>query len=81
MMQFNIYMSLFKLVAVEPVLQQLQQTTPDTSNYMLAGFGVIFGAILIYLISLVVRGRNLHQDFETLQELDNQSTSARNSTH
>jgi hypothetical protein len=76
---FNIPMSLSKLVAVETALQQLQQTTPDTSNYMVAGFGVIFGAMLIYLISLIARGRNLRQDLDMLQELENRPNSPLNS--
>jgi hypothetical protein len=78
-MSFSALISLSNLVAVEPILQQLQQTTPDTSNYMVAGFGVIFGSMLIYLISLIVRQRNLRQDLEMLQELENQSKSPLNS--
>jgi hypothetical protein len=37
---------------------------------MIAGFSVIFGVMLLYLISLVVRKRNLTQDLEVLQELE-----------
>lgn len=79
MLSINIPLSLSKLVALEPLLRQLQQTTPDTSNYMVAGFGVIFGAMLIYLISLVVRFRNLRQDLEMLQELEKRPNSPLNS--
>ncbi len=43
---------------------------PDTSAYMLAGYIIIFGVMAIYLISLVVRRRNLNQDLETLEELE-----------
>ncbi len=39
----------------------------NTLNYMLAGYGVIFGIMLIYLGSLVVRYRNLRQEEEILQ--------------
>ena len=48
----------------------LQQTTPDTSAYMIAGFVVIFGAMAGYLISLIVRKRNLEQDVQLLEELE-----------
>jgi len=37
---------------------------------MIAGFTVIFGVMLLYLLSLVIRARNLNQDLEVLQELE-----------
>jgi hypothetical protein len=46
------------------------ETTAETTSYMIAGFTVIFGILLVYLVSLVVRFRSLHQDLETLQDLD-----------
>ena len=52
------------------LLVPAQQTTPDTSSYMVAGFVVIFGAMLVYLASLVIRWRNLRGDLEVLQELE-----------
>ena len=42
----------------------------NTLAYMIAGYAVIFGIMLVYLVSLVVRSRNLRRDEETLQELD-----------
>lgn len=49
----------------------LQQTGPaETSAYMIAGYSVIFGVMLIYLISLAIRRRNLKQDLDVLQELE-----------
>jgi hypothetical protein len=42
----------------------------ETTNYMIAGYTVIFGVMLVYLVSLVVRWRNLKQDAQVLQELD-----------
>jgi CcmD family protein len=48
----------------------LQTGPPDTTAYMIAGYVVIFGVILVYLASLVVRRRNLKQDLELLEELD-----------
>lgn len=43
--------------------------TPDTSSYMLLGFGFFFVSMGIYLASLFVRERNLRRDFETLEAL------------
>ena len=42
----------------------------ETTNYMIAGYAVIFGVMLVYLISLFVRWRNLKQDMQVLQELE-----------
>ena len=42
----------------------------DTLNYMIAGYGVIFGVMFIYLASLVLRWRNLRQDEELLEEME-----------
>jgi hypothetical protein len=48
----------------------LQEGPAQTSGYMIAGYAVIFGVMLIYLVSLVVRFRNLNQDLEVLDELE-----------
>ena len=48
----------------------LQEPTPDTSIYMIAGYAVIFSVMLIYLVSLYLRQRNLRQDLEMLDELE-----------
>ncbi len=48
----------------------LQEAPLETTGYMIAGFVVIFGVMLIYLISLYVRRRNLMQDAELLEELE-----------
>jgi hypothetical protein len=50
----------------------LQQSIPDTSAYMIAGYSVIFGIMLIYVASLILRRRNLHQDMQVLEELEEQ---------
>ena len=42
----------------------------ETTNYMIAGYAVIFGVMLVYLVSLFVRWRNLKQDMQVLQELE-----------
>ena len=44
--------------------------TPDTVNFMILGYAVIFGVMALYLVSLVVRLRSLRQDEKTLDELD-----------
>jgi CcmD family protein len=53
-----------------PLSHVIQSATPDTSGYMIAGFVVIFTLMLAYLASLIVRRRNLEQDYEMLEELE-----------
>jgi hypothetical protein len=36
---------------------------------MIAGYTIIFGVMLIYLFSLLVRQRNLQKDMEVLEEI------------
>ena len=43
---------------------------PETTNYMIAGYIVIFGVMAIYIISLFLRRRKFEQDIQVLQELD-----------
>jgi hypothetical protein len=45
-------------------------TTPNTVNFMIIGFVVIYGVMAVYLGSLVVRFRSLRQDEKTLDELE-----------
>ena len=45
------------------------EETLNTVNYFIAGFIVIFGSIFGYLISLVVRWRNLNQEMEILEDI------------
>ncbi len=47
-----------------------QQTTPDTSGYMIAGYAVAFIVMALYVASMYLRARNLRQDMTTLEELD-----------
>jgi hypothetical protein len=47
----------------------LQDGPANTTIYMIAGYAVIFGVMLIYLISLLVRQRNLQKDLEVLEEI------------
>lgn len=47
----------------------LQEGPADTTGYMIAGYAIIFGVMLLYLISLLVRQRNLQKDMEVLKEI------------
>jgi hypothetical protein len=46
------------------------EAPPNTSSYMVAGYAVAFGVMLIYVISLFIRSRNLNRDLSTLEEMD-----------
>ena len=46
------------------------QAPAETTNYLIAGYTVIFGIMLLYVVSLIVRSRNLKRQLETLRELD-----------
>jgi hypothetical protein len=48
----------------------LQQGPAETTSYMIAGYAVIFGVMLIYLVSLYIRRRNLEQDIQILDEIE-----------
>ena len=54
----------------------LQEGPAETTGFMIAGYAVVFGVMLVYLISLYVRRRNLKQDMEVLQELEEGSGGA-----
>jgi hypothetical protein len=40
----------------------------ETTNYMIAGYGVIFGVMALYVVSLVVRLRSLRAQQRMLEE-------------
>ncbi len=48
----------------------LQQGPAETTVYMVGGYAFIFGVMLLYLISLMVRSRNLREDVKVLEELE-----------
>ena len=48
----------------------LQQAPAETTNYMIAGYGVIFGVMFLYIISLVLRARSLKLVTQLLTELE-----------
>lgn len=43
---------------------------PDTTNFMIFGYAVIFGVMFLYILSLYLRRRNLEMDMELLQDID-----------
>ena len=48
----------------------LQEATPDTSGYMIAGYAVAFIVMGLYVFSLYLRNRNLQQDLTLLEEME-----------
>jgi CcmD family protein len=48
----------------------LQQAPAETTRYMIAGYAVIFTIMLLYVLSLVIRRRNLERDLENLKEME-----------
>ncbi len=47
-----------------------QEAPANTTTYMIAGYAIIFGVMLLYIISLYLRNRNLERDLEVLQEIE-----------
>jgi len=42
----------------------------ETTNFMILGFGVIFGTIFVYVFSLTSRLNRVRKDLEILRDLD-----------
>ena len=51
----------------------LQEATPNTSGFMIAGYAVAFIVMFLYVLSIYVRSRNLNQDLRLLEEMDKSS--------
>jgi hypothetical protein len=47
-----------------------QETIPDTSGYMIAGYAITFIILGIYVASMYLRSRNYKQDMTVLEEMD-----------
>lgn len=47
-----------------------QETTPDTSGYMIAGYAATFLVLAVYVASLYLRNRNLQQDMDMFAEME-----------
>jgi CcmD family protein len=48
----------------------LQQAPAETTNYMVAGFAVIFSVMLLYVVSLVLRTRRLKGELQMIEALE-----------
>ena len=46
---------------------------PETTNYMIAGYIVIFCVMTLYIITLFLRYRKFEQDIKVLEEMDDQN--------
>lgn len=47
--------------------------TPDTTIYMIAGFTVIIGGILFYILSLYLRHAKVEKEISALRDLEQDS--------
>jgi len=47
-----------------------QESTPDTSGYMIAGYAIAFIVMALYVASIYLRRRNLEQDMTMLDEMN-----------
>ena len=63
-------LSLFDLAGLAGPL--LQEGPAETLSYFIAGYAVIFGVMALYLASLILRRRNMQQDLETLEQVEEQ---------
>jgi len=52
------------------LISLLQQAPAETTRYMIAGYTVIFSIMLLYIISIFIRRRNLKRDLQTLTEME-----------
>ncbi len=48
----------------------LQEGPAETTAYYIAGYAVFFSVMAIYLASLILRWRNLKQEYALLHDLD-----------
>jgi hypothetical protein len=48
----------------------LQQSPADTTNYMWLGFGIIFGVMILHVVSMYNRANRLKKDLAFLEELE-----------
>ncbi len=52
------------------LITTLQQAPAETTRYMVAGYSVIFSIMLVYIVSIFLRRRNLKRDLKILNELE-----------
>jgi hypothetical protein len=53
----------------------IQDVTPDTSGYMIAGFVISFVVMGLYVASMYLRARSLRQDQSLLEEMEKEARS------
>lgn len=51
----------------------LQDAPAETLNFMILGYTVILGAIGLFVVSLIVRTRNLLRDLDVLGSLETEN--------
>lgn len=49
--------------------------TPETTNFLIAGYAVFFGVFISYIASLVFRWQNLKRDLQSLQDMEKDKNS------
>ena len=49
----------------------LLASPPDTTSYLILGYVIIGGVGLLYVITLIVRQRNLKRDLDVIERLEN----------
>jgi hypothetical protein len=54
----------------------LQQAPAETFSYMIFGFSVILSVTLLYILSLIVRFRNLKRDLMVLEDVEGKEESS-----
>jgi phosphotransferase system glucose/maltose/N-acetylglucosamine-specific IIC component len=46
-----------------------QTVTPDTTGYLFLALGIFFALLGVFVLSMVVRARNLRRDEEVIEQL------------
>jgi hypothetical protein len=52
------------------LISLIQQAPAETTRYMIAGYSVIFSIMLIYILSIFIRQRNLKRNLQILDEME-----------
>ena len=52
------------------MLTTILQAPAETTRYMIAGYSVIFSIMLLYIISILMRRRNLRRDLQILADME-----------
>ncbi len=72
----------FPMIFILVGLLQQQEGPAQTGAYFAAGYIVIFGVMALYLASLAIRRRNMQQDLEALDQVQEKSREQTNTgTH